>query len=206
MPSAKNKSKKDFPEERTTDRLAAFSDAIFAFAMTLLVFEIKVPDVPDNVSGDVLTLWMTSFLPKFFVCILSFIVLGTFWVAHHRMFRRINLHDDNLIWLNLLFLLTISLLPFPTAILGEYSDEPIAVSLYAACMALCGIFMSIIWMYAGSRGFISKKVDRSHVDSATKGGLLTSLIFILSIPISFFSPQLAITCWLLIIPLRFFVK
>ncbi|VVB58344.1 Uncharacterised protein [Candidatus Anstonella stagnisolia] len=198
--------RKEFQEVRTTDRLAAFSDAIFAFAMTLLVFEIKVPDVPDNVSGGVLTTWMISFLPKFLVYILSFVVLGIFWVAHHRMFRRINLYNENLIWLNLLFLLTISLLPFPTAILGEYAHEPVAVSLYAACMALCGVFMSVIWMYADSKGFISKKVDRSHVDSATRTGLITSCVFIVSIPISLHSPQLAVLSWLLIFPLRFFVK
>jgi uncharacterized membrane protein len=105
------------------DRVIFFSDAVFAIVMTLLILDIQVPEIPpDLVSaelpGRVLDLW-----PKFFSYVLSFLAVGTYWIAHHGTFRYIKSYDRNLISLNLLFLLSISFVPFPTALLGEYGEQ-----------------------------------------------------------------------------------
>jgi uncharacterized membrane protein len=97
--------------QRELDRLIFFSDGIFAIAMTLLVLEISVPEVPSDlaaaeVPAEVLALW-----PKFFSYVLSFLVIGTYWIAHHQTFRYVASYDRTLLWLNLLFLLSISFIP-----------------------------------------------------------------------------------------------
>ncbi len=88
---------------RELDRLIFFSDAIFAIVMTLLVLEIRVPEVPpgltaEEVPGEVFDLW-----PKFFSYVLSFLVIGSYWVGHHQTFRYVMSYDRTLLWLNLLF-------------------------------------------------------------------------------------------------------
>src|SRR3712207_765145 len=90
--------------ERELERLIFFSDAVFAIVMTLLVLEIRVPEVPPGlaaaqVPGKVLALW-----PKFFSYVLSFLVTGTYCIAHHQTFQYVRSYDRTLLWLNLLFL------------------------------------------------------------------------------------------------------
>lgn len=184
-------------ESKTTDRLEAFSDAIFAFSMTLLMFNIKVPDVPDNATRGDITLWVVGLLPTFFIYIFTFSIIGIYWVAHHRTFEHIIRHDSNLLWLNLLFLLTISLLPFPTAILGEYGDNSEAVALYAFFMGLTGMLLMAIWIYAtASRRLVLASLPEKEVKDTTKRGLATALIFLLSAPLAIFHPTIAMLSWL----------
>jgi len=184
-------------ESKTTDRLEAFSDAIFAFSMTLLMFGIKVPDVPDNATRGDITMWVIGLLPTFLIYIFTFVIIGIYWVAHHRTFEHIIRHDSNLLWLNLAFLLTISLLPFPTAILGEYGDNSEAVALYAFFMGLSGALLMLIWIYAtADRRLVSKNMPEREIRGIRTRGLATSLIFLLSAPLAIFHPTIAMLSWL----------
>src|SRR5919197_2493902 len=97
------------------ERIAFFSDAVFAIAMTLLVVQLSVPTGPAGELGHTLRARGS----KFFAFGLSFLVIGQYWLAHHRVFRHIRRYDLGLLWLNLLWLLAIAFLPFPTAVLGN---------------------------------------------------------------------------------------
>ena len=100
------------------DRIVVFSDAVMAIAITLIVVQISVPQVSDSEIGAALS----DGWPEYISFLLSFWVIGIYWFWHHVMFRSIVRYDTVFIWLNLLFLLCVAFLPFPTAVLGEYGN------------------------------------------------------------------------------------
>ena len=130
----------------TTRRLEAFSDGVIAIAITLLVLEISVPDATPGKLLDALgDQW-----PSYAAFVLSFVVIGIMWVSHHSMFERIANVDRRLLFLNLLLLLGIAFLPFPTALLAAYlkqggENSHLAAAVYSATMAVIGVFFLLMW-------------------------------------------------------------
>ena len=108
------------------DRLVNFSDAVIAIAITLLVVQFSVPAANEDVGAALLDRW-----PQFLSFILSFFVIGIFWIAHHRIFRYVARVDQRLLWLNLLFLMCIAFMPYPTAVLGEHDRTRASIIFYA---------------------------------------------------------------------------
>ena len=126
------------------DRVLFFSDAVFAIAITLLVVDLRVPDEVLN-TGDQLHADKYRILGF----AISFLVIGLFWMGHHRLFRYITALDRPVIFLNLLFLGTIAFLPYPTALLFASSTKQVAATVfYAACVAGAGLVELAIWLYA----------------------------------------------------------
>ena len=185
-------------KERTPERMVAFSDAIFAFAITLLAFNIKVPDVPGGLSSVELVAWMATLLPTILIYALSFWVIANFWVAHHQIFERIRRLDDQLIWMNLAYLFVISLLPFPTAVLVDYGDTSVAPMLYAFSMALAGLLLLRMWLHAVKYQHLEAGVSPVEIRHRAAHSFASAGVFIVSIPIAIFSPTLAELSWLLI--------
>ncbi len=194
-------SKKLLLSERTTDRMAGFSDAIFAFAMTLLMLDIKVPDVPHGAAASELVSWIFAQAPMLYIYVLSFVVIGMFWMRHHSMFSLIRRHDSVLMWLNMAFLLVISLMPFPTAVLGEYGSVGVAVALYAGFMLAAGLLLNLIWMYATTNHrLVSADLDPKLIRRPTLRGMVISTIFALVILVALFvNPEWAIWGLLLVL-------
>src|ERR1700710_2487095 len=112
--------------ERELDRLGAFSDGVFAIAITLLVLNLQVPDVPGKDLGKAISDLSAGFLAYG----IGFAVVGGFWYDHHRLFSRLRHGSGRLVLVNLLLLACIGMMPFTTNLLGRY-DEPLAVPLYA---------------------------------------------------------------------------
>ena len=112
-----------------TNRLEAFSDGVFAIAITLLVLEIKVPPPGTAFGMELFRLW-----PSYLAYVVSFLVIGAIWINHHAMFRHIVRVDDTLLLLNVLHLMLIAFLPFPTAVIAQAfhrgTDEPAAAAFY----------------------------------------------------------------------------
>jgi len=167
--------------ERGTDveRTVYFSDAVFAIAITLLALEIRVPDgaeKPAALREALVGLW-----PKLFSFLISFWFVGTYWVAHHRVFHHVRGYDRRLLFINLLFLMWIVLLPFSSALLGEYGDQRIVVIIYA------------------SRD--DRLMDGSRMDERERLynelGLSVPLVFLISIGVSFISVTAAELFWFL---------
>lgn len=130
-----------------TNRLEAFSDGVFAIAITLLVLEIAVPP-PDVALGPaLLRLW-----PSYLAYVVSFLVIGAIWINHHAMFRHIVRSDGVLLLLNVLHLMLIAFLPFPTAVLAKAftrsADEAMAAAFYGGTLTVIGIFVTAMWWYA----------------------------------------------------------
>jgi uncharacterized membrane protein len=131
-----------------TARAEAFSDGVLAIAITLLVLEIRVPEVSEGstLSSELLQQW-----PKYAVFAVSFITIGIMWVNHHALFGGVARVDRTLLFINLLLLMSISFLPFPTAVLGDYLREgdsgKAAAALYGMNMLLVGLGFLALWRY-----------------------------------------------------------
>jgi uncharacterized membrane protein len=130
-------------------RIEALTDGIYAVAMTLLVLELKLPEVPAPVSDDALSQALLHLLPKIVAWILSFFILAIFWFSHHRAFHFVRHVDRRLLWINLLSLLFASLLPFSSAMVGEYSQLFRAQAIYASNMAVLALLA--IWQLSHLR-------------------------------------------------------
>ena len=183
------------------ERIIFFSDAVFAIAITLLVLDVRLPPVEAPVTGQKLFAALgdsefTSALLSFFV---SFMVIGIYWLAHHRYFRFIRSYDHRLMWRNLFFLLTIVFLPVPTSILGKFGDQPVAVSFYALSVALAGCTLTWLWLYAARNpALVEPKLEPRFIDYYAFRALVPSVIFVLSVPLAFFNPFLTELSWLLV--------
>jgi uncharacterized membrane protein len=180
-------------DTRELDRIIFFSDAVFAIVMTLLILDIPVPDIPPGSAAAELPGRMLDLWPKFFSYVLSFIVVGTYWIAHHGTFRYFRSYGRALMWLNLLLLLSISFVPFPTSLLGEYGNLQFAVVVYAISLAIPRLLLGSMWWYAiRGRIAMSEGLDPGTSRYHLIRSLTIPLVFLLSIGVSFFSVTAAI--------------
>jgi uncharacterized membrane protein len=120
----------------TLGRLEAFSDGVFAIVVTLLVLDLKVPELAHHSSAAELCAALKAQLPRFLSWLISFIIVCKFWLNHHHIMNQARSANYALIWINSLFLMFQSLIPFPTALMGEYADNALAVSMFGVVMAL----------------------------------------------------------------------
>ena len=180
----------------STQRLEAFSDGVFAIAITLLILEIKIPD-HDALLHQSLSAYLWALWPKYFAYIFSFVVIGIFWANHHyvfKLYKRTN-HIFNI--LNVFFLMTISFLPFPTAIFGEYINDPehrkTAVTFYALGIVLPSLAWLIMWLYAShKKRLIDERLSKRFVQYLTRVFFLSNLLYITALVVSGFSPLASI--------------
>jgi uncharacterized membrane protein len=128
------------------NRLEAFSDGVFAIVITLLILDVRFP-----ASGTSTLQGLHDMLPQVLSFVLSFVIVGVYWVSHHNMFHYIRVADRRLLWLNLALLLVVVFVPFPAALLGQRPGDPVAVMLYGANLALVNAVGTLLWIYASSR-------------------------------------------------------
>ncbi len=148
-----------------TARVEAFSDGVFAIAITLLILEIKVPAPGSGpLAAQLLRQW-PSYLS--FVC--SFGFIGIMWINHHRMFTHIKRCDEWLLVFNLLLLLGVTVVPFPTSVLAAHLGKPdqrLALALYNITYFCIAVFFNLLWRSASSRNrrLLGAEVDREAVE------------------------------------------
>jgi uncharacterized membrane protein len=182
-------------QERDVDRLVAFSDGVYAIAITLLVLSLSVPDGPDGKLGEELR----NLGPQLLSYALSFAVIGRYWIAHHRMFRTLRRVDGTLLTINLALLGFIALLPFPTQVLGDYGDTTLGTVIYAVTICAVGSLTALTGWYIDHAG-LSLPTPPSVVRARVVHGMVVVAVFAISIPIAFASPEIAKYSWLLMIP------
>jgi uncharacterized membrane protein len=191
-------------EELEFDRVAFFSDAVFAIAMTLLVVGIGIPHVRDTSKvakalGD-----KDNELFGFF---LSFLVIGLYWLAHHRFFSKLAAVDVRFMKLNLVYLAGIAFMPFPTALVGLYgADEAVVVVLYAVTLAFVSTVDVALFWHAQRAGLLRKRMDDEAFRNYLLAALAPAVVFAISVPVAILDdPGHALLVWLLIFPAEYFI-
>jgi uncharacterized membrane protein len=172
-------------------RLEAFSDGVFAIAITLLVLDLAVP-ARNQVRPGGLGSALAHQWPSYFAYLVSFLVIGIIWVNHHTMFSKVNRVDRPVLFANLALLLVVSALPFPTRLLAEYltasSDAHTAAAIYSGTMLAMGCAYSVLWI-AVTRdvGLLREHLDPVVSRAALRRFGLGNVVYLATVGLSFLS-------------------
>jgi uncharacterized membrane protein len=179
------------------ERLIFFSDAVFAIAITLLALEIQLPVDAANLSNRQLFESLMSIWPKYLSFFISFMVIGNFWIAHHRRYRFIARYDTRLLLINLLVLMSIAFIPFPTAVLSENGNRTATV-FYSLSIATTGLLSALLWWYASVENrLLEEQFDASVAHRNLLSILTVPAVFLISIGIAYIDPDIAKFSWIL---------
>jgi len=169
-------------------RLEAFSDGVLAIVITLLVLEIKVPHIDDPQSAQEALGGLVRLAPKLLGYVLSFLFIAVFWINHHRFFQLIARVDNGLLWLNMLLLLAMSFIPFPTAFVGEYPWNGLALALFGLVLMVAGLAFHLMWRRARSHGLLHADVDVDTVRQAIRRGMVGPALYAVAAIVAFVLP------------------
>ena len=196
------------PQERSngggidTGRTISFSDAGIAIAITLLALDLKVPQVPESSAAAELPRALLELWPNLYSFVLSFWIIGSYWLAHRRISELVGAYDQRMQLINLLFLMWIVLMPFSTALVGEYEHQQLPVIIYAVHNILTSLTLTWLWRHAASdSSLVEANLDPRLVRHSTFRALIVQGVFLLSIGISFVSVDVARLSWVLMWPL-----
>jgi len=188
------------------ERLVFFSDAVFAIAITLLALEIRLPATEGVMSEAELLRSLVALWQEYLSYVVSFLVIGAFWLGHHRKFRLIERYDRRLLWINLLLLMTVAFIPFPTSVISEYGNTTGTI-FYAASMTVSGLMLAALWWYASHHNrLVDPHLDRRQRRLETWRTLVVPGIFLLSIGIALINDDLAKFSWILIAPVSLLLR
>jgi uncharacterized membrane protein len=176
-----------------TTRLEAFSDGVFAIAITLLIIDVKVPEVETGALWHALRGQWSSYAGF----VVSFLIIGVIWVNHHTMFDTIVKTDEKLLFLNVLLLMVVAFIPFPTALLAHYletgHDARISAYVYSATMLAMGLAYTAVWAYAmRTKGIVSDRLDARARRALLNRSLLGCVIYALSFGAAAISAEFAL--------------
>jgi uncharacterized membrane protein len=189
-----------YGESTGVERINGFSDAVFAVAITLLILTIVVPEVSDidRLGQELADMW-----PKFMGFLVSFVIIGAFWMNHHGMFTYLRRSTAGLLRINLLLLMFIVLLPFSTDLMSEYDSSVLAATFYNINMIAVSLVMCLLWWYVSYYGGL---VDDSVTPALRRHLLLVyasmAIVFCISIAIAFFSIPASRYFYLSLIPIN----
>jgi uncharacterized membrane protein len=188
--------------EEEFNRVLAFSDGVYAIAMTLLVVGIGLPTLTDGSDEGELLGDLGDLFPEIFSFFLSFVVIGRYWLAHHEFFAHLRAVDTRFIRIHLIYLAFVAFLPFPTDVLGNYFENAIATTLYALTVALVSGLEVVLFACAHRSGLLRRPLP----DDVYRWGVAMSLspvvFFLVSIPVAFVNTTAAVATWFLFVPLQ----
>lgn len=192
--------KEDTEYYMPTKRLETLVDGIFAIAMTLLVLGLAVPQLNGSLSNTIILNSYYNLIPNFFAMILSFFLLAVFWNGHHRIFNQIEMINNTLLWINVIWLLFIIIVPFSASSLGKYGSYMLPNVIFNINMLGIGIFLYLNTYYAIRKNFIKKETIKFKQRKRVNIGFI--FISLLALFFSFTLPSWSSILYLLIIPLN----
>lgn len=201
--SKTNSSEGHSDEKFQLERIALFSDAVFAIAITLLIIEIRIPELhSETLTDSELLHGLLPVVTKLIGFLISFFVIGLYWFSHHRMFRYVTRASQKLLWNNLLFLLPIVIMPFSTSFLSEYyfsSNLRLPLIVYTFNICLSGYFSFRLWkIIANPENHLSQNLHKEQLSYNIARSLTIPIVFVcalllsfINIKFSYFIPPLA---------------
>ena len=181
----------------STRRIEALADGIFAFAMTLLVLTLTLPDATQTKLS--LSQLLVAQWPKFFNYALSFALLAIFWIVHHRQFHVIRRTDRGHIWINIGILMFVALVPFTTDVAGDYSRQTLAELLFSGNLLVLGLLFLLNWIYAcWHHRLVDADLGRKIIFRGTVRSCILPAVAAVSMTVALFIPRWGLTVYLLI--------
>lgn len=190
------------PEGDSFDRARALalSDGIFAFALTLLVLSISVPVLKDASSNSDLAQALSERSGELVSWLISFIVIGKFWIRHNAFLRRVVRVNGTFLGINLVFLALIAFIPYPTELLGQYGNA-VALALYAVVVAMLIGANALVAEYALTHGLTDDQESPGERRRRLADSLIPAAFFLASVPVAFLAGMVpAYLCWLALWP------
>jgi uncharacterized membrane protein len=193
--------KADFSSFITSpERLSTLADGVFAIVMTLLVLELSVPVVKGLSSNSELFHKLTEMWPEFLIYGLSFMILGVFWVIHHSVYADVQRYDTTLVWLNIVFLMFVSLIPFSTALVGKNGFITVTAVIYGINMLLLfNLGWATFAFVSGKRRLLGEDYDPKIIKGGKLMGLVYTLIMVPAIGIAFVNPKVSFIIYALFV-------
>jgi uncharacterized membrane protein len=200
-------SARTFTPDIKVEHVISFSDAVFAFAITLMALTIGIPDLPPNLSQSELLQRLDDFYPQFEDYIISFAVIAIFWISYHQVFNHIKGSHISMVYLNFLFLLFITLLSLTTTFVTNYASYQIPYIIYCIIVIMTSSLLVLIWWYATKEyRLVDKGMHPLFIKGTFFALLAIPIIFSISIIISFIDLDISQYFWLGIIPINVLIR
>lgn len=178
------------------NRLETLVDGIFAISMTLLVLNLRLPQVNAETT---LYRELLNMTPHFQSYVLSFYLLAVFWVVHHKQMRHISRVDEPFLWLNILAMVFVALIPFSTSLEGEYGNLQAAAVFFEGNLLAAGLAFSAQWAYASkNHRLLEPSVDQAVIDRALRRSAVMPIVSGVAIALSFVTPGYSTLAYLAI--------
>ena len=192
------------------DRVITLTDAVLAIVMTLLVLEIVVPQISRSEVSTELPKRLLELWPDVRSYATSFIILGFFWIAHDDQFHHIMRANHTFLWLTIFYLMFIAFIPFSTALIGEYGDQPISEVIYGINITIVLFWTYLQWMYATKEHrLVNTDLDPKFITKMSRRIIVGLILYPVAIAISYLNTQFGLILFILIplyylIPTRYY--
>jgi uncharacterized membrane protein len=187
------------------EHVTSFADAIFAFSITFMAISINIPGLAQNLTQAQVVHKLLQSTPEFVVYVISFFVIGIYWIAYHQIFNHIVSSDSVVTWLTLVFLFFITLIPFATNMQIGYGYRILFI-LYALVLTIAGGLLTITWLHATKNKLIDKDLTQREIHSILLGAIIPAIVYFLSILVSFIDLKAAYYSWIVIIPAKVILR
>lgn len=177
--------------------LTNFCDAIMAIAITIIVLELKVPELPIDQVNSQLWVSLLQYTPVLVGYFLAFFILAGYWKMYHKYMKFVKRVDDRFVLINIFFVFFLAVLPFPTSLLCKYPAQTSVVILYALAIMCSSIMQYLMWDYASGKGKLIGEIDPRLQHAMHTRPLLNVAMFLVSIPIAFINPLVSMAIWCL---------
>ena len=181
-----------------TTRISSLADGVFAIVMTLLVLGVEVPEVPDEMIADQLFREVLLLWPLIAAYVVSFLVLGIYWMGHHTQFHFLRGVDRPALWMNIVFFMFVCLVPFSTSMVGRYSGQEIALLLYGSNLLAISLMLLAHWQYAWRSGLLDPSVGSETKRKVSRQILIGATVFAAGMAMAFVQPSWSLFVFLLV--------
>ena len=190
--------------QASTSRLEIFSDGVMAIIITIMILELKLPEMNKEQDKQDIIHHLQELLPHLGAYIFSFIMIGILWTNHHNLFHLLEKADNFLLGQNLFFLFWVSLIPFVTALIGANPTLPLSTAFYGFIMLMASLSLTYIRSYTFKKRLVhtdekeedNKKIEKIFIDSKRRS-FIASAIYLASIPMAFVSVYISYACFLI---------
>ena len=167
-----------------------------------MAISLHIPELAQNLTQAQVIDKLLESIPEFEIYVISFFVVGLYWISYHQIFNHIAGSHSTITWLTLVFLFSITLIPLTTNLQIGYGQYQIIFALYALVLTIAGALLTITWLHATKNKLIDEDLTRIEIHRISLESILSSVVFLLSIFISFIDLRIAYYFWIILIPAK----